>query len=92
MIIIFFVLFFFQTRRRRLTGKRVRGILMDLIRGVGCGDCYNPNVSSNSKSCIHKKESHLRSCSPQIKISPCASPEPSCSNLGQPGRYAFKYF
>jgi len=53
---------------------------MDLIRGCG-----------NSKSCIHKKESYLRSCSPQIKISsPCPSPEPSCSNPGQSaGRYAF---
>ncbi|XP_024877648.1 uncharacterized protein DDB_G0283697-like isoform X1 [Temnothorax curvispinosus] len=71
-----------ETKRRRLTGRRVRGILMDLIRG--CGDCYNPNVSSNNKSCMHKKESYLRSCSPQIKISPCASPEPSCSNSGQP--------
>jgi hypothetical protein len=62
---------------------------MDLIRG--CGDCYNPNVSTNNKSCMHKKESYLRS-SPQIKISPCASPEPSCSNPGQPGRWAIKYF
>lgn len=63
---------------------------MDLIRG--CGDCYNPNVSNNSKSCMHQKESYLRS-SPQIKISPCASPEPLCSNPGQPvGRCAFKYF
>lgn len=81
---------FFQTRRRRLNGKRVRGILMDLIRG--CGDCYNPDVSTSSKSCMHKKESCLRSSSPQIKISPCASPEPSCSNSGQPGRCAFKHF
>lgn len=64
---------------------------MDLIRG--CGDCYNSNVSSNSKSCTHKKEPYLRSCSPQIKISPCASPEPSCSNPGQPaGRCAIEYF
>lgn len=64
---------------------------MDLVRG--CGDCYNsnPNVSNNNKSCTHKKESYLRS-SPQIKISPCASPEPLCSNAGQPGRCAFKYF
>jgi len=61
---------------------------MDLLRG--CGDCYNPNVSNNSKSCIHKKESYLRS-SPQIKISsPCPSPEPSCSNPRQPaGRCVF---
>ncbi|XP_012532399.1 kinesin-related protein 4 [Monomorium pharaonis] len=78
-----------ETRRRRLTGKRVRGMLMDLIRG--CGDCYNPNVSSNSKSCMHKKEPYLRSCSPQIKITPCASPEPSCSNPGQPGRCCHAY-
>ncbi|KAL0101447.1 hypothetical protein PUN28_018942 [Cardiocondyla obscurior] len=79
-----------DTRRRRLTGKRVRGILMDLIRG--CGDCYNPNVSDNtSKSCMHKKDSYLR-CPPEVKISPCASPEPTYSRTGQPaGRCCHAY-
>ncbi|XP_011703878.1 PREDICTED: kinesin-related protein 4-like [Wasmannia auropunctata] len=76
-----------ETRRRRSTGKRVRGILMDLIRG--CGDCYNHNVSRSSKSCMHKK---LKNCSPQIKISPCTSAEPSYSNPGQPvGRCCHAY-
>ncbi|EGI65767.1 hypothetical protein G5I_05673 [Acromyrmex echinatior] len=80
-----------EARRRKIIGKRVRGILMDLVRG--CGDCYNsnPNVSGNNKSCTHEKESYLRSCSPQIKISPCASPEPLCSNVGQPGRCCHAY-
>ncbi|XP_050447243.1 MATH and LRR domain-containing protein PFE0570w-like [Cataglyphis hispanica] len=78
-----------ETRRRRLSGKRVRGILKDLLRG--CGDCYNSN-SSNNKSCIHRKESCLTNGSSQNKISPCASPEPSCSNLGQPvGRCCHAY-
>ncbi|XP_025074857.1 kinesin-related protein 4-like [Pogonomyrmex barbatus] len=77
-----------ETRRRRSTGKRVRGILMDFLRG--CGDCYNSNVSNNSTSCIHKKEPYSN-CS-QTKISPCASPEPSCSNPGQPaGRCCHAY-
>ncbi|KYM78819.1 hypothetical protein ALC53_10739 [Atta colombica] len=80
-----------EARRRRIIGKRVRGILMDLVRG--CGDCYNANsnISGNNKSCTHEKESYLRSCSPQIKISPCASPEPLCSNAGQPGRCCHAY-
>lgn len=66
---------------------------MDLLRG--CGDCYNSNPSNSNKSCIHKKESCLTSGPSQIKISPCTSPEPSCSNPGQPvGRCVFvhKYF
>ncbi|XP_029658866.1 MATH and LRR domain-containing protein PFE0570w-like [Formica exsecta] len=79
-----------ETRRRRLTGKKVRGILMDLLRG--CGDCYNSNPSNSNKSCIHKKESCLTSGPSQIKISPCTSPEPSCSNPGQPvGRCCHAY-
>lgn len=90
--IIAIIVYLFQMRRRRLSGKRVRGILMDLLRG--CGDCYNPHASNSSKDCSHKKEvSHLTSCSPQIRISPCASPEPSCSNPGPSnGRYAFTWF
>ncbi|EZA46699.1 hypothetical protein DMN91_012314 [Ooceraea biroi] len=70
-----------EARRRRLSGRRVRGILMDFLRG--CGDCYSPNASSNSKGCVHKKNSCLTTCGPQIKITPCASPEPTCSNPGQ---------
>ncbi|XP_014484959.1 PREDICTED: kinesin-related protein 4-like [Dinoponera quadriceps] len=71
-----------ETRRRRLSGKKVRNILMDFLRG--CGDCYNPNAPSTSKGCSHKKEvPYSTSCSPQIKISPCAPVEPSCSNSGQ---------
>ncbi|XP_012230460.1 enolase-phosphatase E1-like isoform X2 [Linepithema humile] len=62
-----------ETKRRRLIGKRVRGVLMDFIRG--CGDCYNSNASTSNKGCTHKKESNLMNCSPQIKITPCASPE-----------------
>lgn len=70
----------------------MRGILKDLLRG--CGDCYNSN-STNSKNCIHTKESCLTNGPSQIKISPCASPEPSCSNPRQPvGRcvFVYKYF
>lgn len=83
---------FSQTRRRRLNGKRVRNILMDFLRG--CGDCYNSNAPSTSKNCSHKKEvPYSTSCSPQIKISPCTSAEPSSSNPGpSSGRYAFKCF
>lgn len=79
-----------ETRRRRLTGKRVRGILMDLLRG--CGDCNNSNSSNTNKNCMHKKETYLTNCPPQIKITPCTSPEPSCSNPGQPvGRCCHAY-
>lgn len=79
-----------ETRRRRLSGKRVRGLLMDLIRG--CGDCYNSNPSNSNKNFMHKKECYLTNCPQQIKISSCTSPEPSCSNSGQPvGRCCHAY-
>ncbi|XP_076243211.1 uncharacterized protein LOC143184672 isoform X2 [Calliopsis andreniformis] len=66
-----------ETRQRRLSGKKVRGILMDLLRG--CGDCRS-NTSGVSKSDIHLKETPRP---PQIKISRCPSPEPTSSNSTQ---------
>lgn len=70
-----------EIRQRRLSGKRVRGILMDLLRG--CGDCRNSS-GSVSKSDLHQKgRSYTANCPPQIKISPCPTPEPACSSSTQ---------
>nr|XP_033340202.1 uncharacterized protein PF11_0213-like isoform X3 [Megalopta genalis] len=71
-----------ETRQRRLSGKRVRGILMDLLKG--CGDCRSANANTVSKSGMQPKESsYMAKFSPQIKISPCSIAEPSCSSSSQ---------
>ncbi|CAK9797491.1 hypothetical protein ANTQUA_LOCUS1189 [Anthophora quadrimaculata] len=69
-----------ETRQRRLSGKRVRGILMDLLRG--CGDCRSNNTSSLNKSGVQQKEtSFTANGPPQIKIS--STSEPTCSSSTQ---------
>ncbi|XP_078041701.1 uncharacterized protein LOC144472462 isoform X2 [Augochlora pura] len=71
-----------ETRQRRLSGKRVRGILMDLLKV--CGDCRSTNASTVGRSSLQPKESSCATnFSPQIKTSPCSAAEPSCSNLSQ---------
>ncbi|XP_033340199.2 uncharacterized protein LOC117228520 isoform X1 [Megalopta genalis] len=71
-----------ETRQRRLSGKRVRGILMDLLKG--CGDCRSANANTVSKSGMQPKESsYMANFSPQIKISPCSIAGPSCSSSSQ---------
>ncbi|XP_043248486.1 kinesin-related protein 4-like [Colletes gigas] len=71
-----------ETRQRRLSGKRVRGILMDLLRG--CGDCRSTGTNGASKSNLqHNGPSCVTNVPPQIKISRCPTPEPSCSNTTQ---------
>ncbi|XP_015430039.1 PREDICTED: stress response protein NST1-like isoform X1 [Dufourea novaeangliae] len=71
-----------ETRQRRLSGKRVRGILMDLLRG--CGDCRSPNDNSVNKSSLKQKDSsHITNGSPCSKVSQCPTPEPTCSSSTQ---------
>ncbi|XP_033183728.1 uncharacterized protein LOC117153628 isoform X2 [Bombus vancouverensis nearcticus] len=69
-----------ETRQRRLSGKRVRGILMDLLKG--CGDCRNNSTVSLSKSGFRKGTPSMANDPPQIKIS---SPTlgPTCSTSTQ---------
>lgn len=68
-----------QTRQRRLSGKRVRGILMDLLRG--CGDCRSNSDTGLNKSGIQVKETPYTVNEPrQIKISPASTPEPMQCN------------
>lgn len=72
-----------ETRQRR-SGRRVRGILMDLLRG--CGDCRTTNTSVNSKTTPRGKEApYSPNGAPQIKVTPCATSEPSCSHPPQTG-------
>lgn len=68
-----------QTRQRRLSGKKVRGILMDLLRG--CGDCRSSNGTNLSKNEQQTKEApYTVNGPPQIKItSPSVAPTPSGS-------------
>ncbi|XP_076649099.1 uncharacterized protein LOC143356924 isoform X2 [Halictus rubicundus] len=71
-----------ETRQRRLSGKRVRGILMDLLKG--CGDCRNTNGNTVNKGGLQLKESvYMKNGPPQIKISSCPTPEPSHSSSTQ---------
>ncbi|OAD52683.1 hypothetical protein WN48_00386 [Eufriesea mexicana] len=71
-----------ETRQRRISGKRVRGILMDLLRG--CGDCRNNSTTSLSKPVFQQKGSpYMVNGPPQIKISPSTIPEPTCSTSTQ---------
>ncbi|XP_012350178.1 MATH and LRR domain-containing protein PFE0570w isoform X3 [Apis florea] len=67
-----------EARQRRLSGgKRVRGILMDFLKG--CGDCRN-NSSLSKNNCQQKETPYtVNNGPPQIKISPSSIPEPTCS-------------
>ncbi|XP_054010190.1 kinesin-related protein 4-like isoform X1 [Hylaeus anthracinus] len=70
-----------ETRQRRLSGRKVRGILMDLLRG--CGDCRSTSDNGANKSSFqHKGSSSYIPNVPQIKISPCTL-EPACSSSKQ---------
>ncbi|XP_046735372.1 uncharacterized protein LOC124404922 isoform X2 [Diprion similis] len=51
-----------EVRRRRSSGKRVRGILMDFLRG--CGDCHATNSSDNKISPSTVPEIRVRSSTP----------------------------
>ncbi|XP_046465318.1 uncharacterized protein [Neodiprion pinetum] len=51
-----------EVRRRRSSGKRVRGILMDFLRG--CGDCHAKNISDNKVSPTTVPEIRVRSSTP----------------------------
>ncbi|KAG7189736.1 hypothetical protein KM043_017402 [Ampulex compressa] len=73
-----------NTRQRKHSGKRVRGILLDLLRG--CGDCRNTSTVGCDKTFAQNKDlSCMGNGPPQIKISPCNTPEPSCSHTVQSG-------
>ncbi|XP_015586253.1 AT-rich interactive domain-containing protein 4B isoform X2 [Cephus cinctus] len=67
-----------ESRRRRLSGKRVRGILMDFFKG--CGDCRSPSTSNNNKTNCHQRESY----NPQIRITPCTPPQSMSFEMKQP--------
>nr|XP_012138158.1 PREDICTED: probable serine/threonine-protein kinase kinX isoform X1 [Megachile rotundata] len=69
-----------ETRQRRLSGKKVRGILMDLLRG--CGDCRSNSAANLSKNEQHSKQAHTSHVPPQIKIS-SPSHEPTSSGSTQ---------
>ncbi|XP_031846784.1 uncharacterized protein LOC116433145 isoform X2 [Nomia melanderi] len=64
-----------ETRQRRLSGKRVRGILMDLLKG--CGDCRSGATNVN-RSGLQQKQTYMTNG--QINISPSRTPEPTCSS------------
>lgn len=73
--------FYAQARQRRLSGgKRVRGILMDFLKG--CGDCRN-NSSLSKNNCQRKETPYMVNDPSQIKISPSSIPEPTCSSSTQ---------
>ncbi|XP_043502455.1 kinesin-related protein 4-like [Polistes fuscatus] len=74
-----------EVRQRRSSGKKVRGILMDLLKS--CGDYRNGNASSSKRYSSNEKDaSHLINCSPQINVTSSCSPEASCSNAQQSSR------
>ncbi|KAI4498751.1 hypothetical protein M0802_006218 [Mischocyttarus mexicanus] len=74
-----------EIRQRRSNGKKVRGILMDLLKS--CGDYRNGKPSTPKRYSSNEKEtSHLINCSPQINVTSSYSPEASCSNAQQPNR------
>ncbi|XP_034172340.2 uncharacterized protein LOC117600701 isoform X1 [Osmia lignaria lignaria] len=68
-----------ETRQRRLSGKKVRGILMDLLRG--CGDCRSSSSTNLIKNEQQTKEApYTVNGPPQIKItSPSMGPTSSGS-------------
>lgn len=79
-----------EIRQRRLRGKKVRGILMDLFRG--CGDCRKTSINDTGKGVAQQKDSTcLPNNIPYVKISPCTT-EASCSTNAQPaGRCCRSY-
>lgn len=70
-----------EMRQRRSSGKKVRGILMDLLKS--CGDYRNSSTSSSKKCTSGKDASHSLNCSPQINVTSCNSSDVGCSNLQQ---------
>ncbi|XP_033221440.1 probable serine/threonine-protein kinase kinX isoform X2 [Belonocnema kinseyi] len=68
-----------EVRKRRLSGKKVRGLLMDLLKG--CGDCRTPNPANMSKSGLRGGEASYTptACPPEIIVTAC-SPRASCSD------------
>ncbi|XP_012287455.1 uncharacterized protein LOC105703546 [Orussus abietinus] len=72
-----------EVRRRRLSGKRVRGILLDFLKG--CGDCRPPASSSSIyKSNVNQeKEQSPANRIPQIRVTPCSSGNSSMAELSR---------
>ncbi|XP_076765000.1 uncharacterized protein LOC143432033 [Xylocopa sonorina] len=71
-----------ETRQRRLSGKRVRGILMDLLKG--CSDCRTTSTTGLNKSGVQQKGTLcMANDPPQIKISHSPMSEPTCSTSAQ---------
>ncbi|XP_043463126.1 probable serine/threonine-protein kinase kinX [Leptopilina heterotoma] len=64
-----------EAQKRRLSGKKVRTLLMDLLKG--CGDCRTPNPANISKPNIAGRD-----CKPEIIVTPC-SPRASYSSQNQ---------
>ncbi|XP_015191164.1 PREDICTED: kinesin-related protein 4-like isoform X2 [Polistes dominula] len=74
-----------EVRQRRSSGKKVRGILMDLLKS--CGDYRNGTPSSSKRCSSNEKDtSHLINCSPQINVTSSCSPEAGYSNAQQSNR------
>ncbi|KAK9300736.1 hypothetical protein QLX08_006687 [Tetragonisca angustula] len=78
-----------ETRQRRLSGKRVRGILMDLLKG--CGDCRNNSSTGLSKTVYQKETPYMINGGPsRIKVS-SPTPEPTCSTSTQCNKCCHAY-
>ncbi|XP_043521416.1 MATH and LRR domain-containing protein PFE0570w-like isoform X2 [Frieseomelitta varia] len=77
-----------ETRQRRLSGKRVRGILMDLLKG--CGDCRNNSSAGLSKTEYQKETPYMINGPPRIKVS-SLTPEPTCSTSTQCNKCCHAY-
>ncbi|XP_043285847.1 probable serine/threonine-protein kinase kinX isoform X2 [Venturia canescens] len=60
-----------EIKRRRLSGKKVRGILTDLLRG--CSGCRDPNSTSNLPN------ASVQNAIPKVYVTPCEPVVPSCS-------------
>ncbi|XP_066592522.1 repetitive organellar protein-like [Prorops nasuta] len=51
-----------EIRQRRLSGRKIRGLLMDLLRG--CGECHNSSIASDHEngccSSLTRKIDHMK--------------------------------
>ncbi|XP_046833714.1 uncharacterized protein DDB_G0283697-like isoform X1 [Vespa crabro] len=70
-----------EIRQRRSSGKKVRGILMDLLKS--CGDHRNGSTSSSKRCSNGKEASNSVNSSPLNNVTSCNSPNAACSNLQQ---------
>lgn len=75
------ILYVTQIRQRRSSGKKVRGILMDLLKS--CGDYRNGSTSTTKRYSNGKEPSTSVNCSPQNNVSSYNSQDPGCSNPQQ---------